>query len=81
MRNLGLPIDRTIGIRFTKGQIMKATEIQEQDSRKVYEPPLLEIVSLRTEESLAGACKDMTGSGPMSACSDLFSGNCFSLGS
>jgi hypothetical protein len=54
---------------------------QNQDSRTVYEPPRLEVVSLHGDEVLAGSCKDISGAGPTLTCRDNFGGTCASLGS
>jgi hypothetical protein len=48
---------------------MKNTDNQFEDSRPTYEPPRLDVISLRGDEVLAGICKDGIQSGPNS-------GNC-----
>jgi hypothetical protein len=42
---------------------MNTTENKEQDSKPVYEPPRLDIISLRAEEAMAIACKNIGLSG------------------
>ena len=60
---------------------MKTDENQDQENRQPYEPPCLEVVSLRGDEVLAGTCKDITGAGPALTCRDQAGGTCSSLGS
>ena len=51
---------------------MKTEENKNPESPVAYEPPCLEVVSLRGDEVLAGSCKDMAGgsTGPEVACKD-----------
>lgn len=48
---------------------MNKTENQSEVVRPTYEPPRLDVISLRGDEVLAGICKDGIQSGPNS-------GNC-----
>lgn len=65
---------------------MKSPEKQDQDSRQAYEPPRLDIISLRADEAIASACKELGGQGHNTGgtCDrgvGQFSGMCESLGS
>ena len=60
---------------------MNKTENQSEVVRPTYEPPRLDVISLRGDEVLAGSCKDVTGAGPTLTCQDNFGGSCSSLGS
>ena len=60
---------------------MKTEKSKNPESLSPYEPPRLEVVSLRGDEVLAGSCKDVTGAGPTLTCQDNFGGSCSSLGS
>ncbi|MDD2240478.1 MAG: hypothetical protein PHO14_10815 [Kiritimatiellae bacterium] len=60
---------------------MKKSESQDPTAEKIYDPPRLDVVSLRGDEVLAGSCKDISGAGPTLDCRDQFGGTCASLGS
>ena len=63
---------------------MKTEESKNPASPPPYEPPRLEVVSLRGDEVLAGSCKDMNGgsTGPDLACKDVVGINpCSTFGS
>ncbi len=65
---------------------MKSTPKQDQDSRHAYEPPRLDIISLRADEAIAAACKDIGGQGRNTGgtCDrgvGQFTGACETLGS
>lgn len=46
----------------------QATASERTTPRKLYQKPVLEIVRLRPEEAVLGACKVASGSGPAGAC-------------
>jgi hypothetical protein len=46
---------------------MKKIENQSQDTRSAYEPPRLDVISLRGDEVLAGLCKVGFEPGPNSS--------------
>jgi hypothetical protein len=57
------------------------TESEAQKSRKAYQPPACQTISLRPEEAVLGNCKSMIVSGPSAGPSSCGAVACNSIGS
>ena len=63
---------------FDQGELMENEDRALR--RKIYEPPKISVVSLRPEEAVLGACKNVSSAGPVgSSCAAV--GQCMVPGS
>ena len=56
---------------FDEGELMEKED--RAPRKKLYEPPKVSVVSLRPEEAVLGACKNVSSAGPVG-------GSCTSVG-
>jgi hypothetical protein len=56
---------------WTAGFLDEGGLMEKEDSaprRQIYKPPKISVVSLRPEEAVLGACKNVSSAGPVGSC-------------